>query len=75
MRKLSSYVNKKPKPKITIPRVTEFNKAVSLDLKVFEGEGKYADILYEFDLLSRLTVATFIDRKDAAIVDEALLRY
>ena len=45
--------NKKPKPKIALPRVTECNELVSLDLKVYDSEGKYACIPYAVDLCFR----------------------
>ena len=66
--------NKKPKPKTALPRATEFIELVSLDLNVYDSEGKYAYVLHAVDLFSRLTVAIFINKKDAVTVGESLLR-
>ena len=44
--------NRKPQPKIALPRATDFNEIVTLDLKAYDGQGTYAYILYAVDLFS-----------------------
>ena len=55
--------NRKPKPKTALPRAIDFNEVVTLDLKVYDGQGTYAYILYAVDLFSRITIKTFIQKK------------
>ena len=53
-----------PKPKSAIPRVTDPNAIVSIDLKEWTHQGKKRYICYLIDLHSRLTLGSFINNKE-----------
>ena len=65
--------NRRPKPKISLPRAERFNQIVTLDLKQYKF-GKISYISYAVDMFSRLTAATFIEHKNVKSVAEALLK-
>ena len=51
--------NRKPVPRVSIPKALKVNQIVSIDLKEY-GEGDQKYILYAIDVFSRLTVGVFI---------------
>lgn len=62
----------KPRPAVSLPRVSQFNQIVSIDLKQYtDGLDKY--ILYMVDLFSRLTVGALIKNKKPATIGEMIL--
>ena len=59
------------RPSVALPRATDFNEILSMDLKIWEG--KY--ILYMIDSFSRYTVATVIPRKKPNEVVDAVFKH
>ena len=59
------------RPSVALPRATDFNEILSMDLKIWEG--KY--ILYMIDSFSRYTVATVITRKRPNDVVDAIFKH
>ena len=64
--------NRKPTPKISIPKASKVNQVVSIDLKEYgEDERKY--ILYCVDVFSRFTIGVFIPNKKPETIGGKLL--
>ena len=59
------------RPSVALPRATDFNEILSMDLKIWRG--KY--ILYMIDSFSRYTVATVIPRKKPNEVVDAIFKH
>jgi transposase InsO family protein len=59
------------RPSVALPRATDFNEILTMDLKIWEG--KY--ILYMIDSFSRYTVATVIPRKKPNEVVDAIFKH
>ena len=62
----------KPRPIVALPRASQFNQVVSLDLKHYH-EGDYRYIFYLVDLFSRLIVGGLIRDKQPSTVAENIL--
>ena len=62
----------KPRPVVSLPRASQFNQIVTVDLKQYKNnDDNY--ILYLVDMFTRLTVGVFIPRKLPAIVGEKMM--
>ena len=70
----SCKVNKisKPRPMVSLPRASQFNQIVSVDLKQYKNNS-YNYILYLVDMFTRLTVGVFIQKKLPSIVGEKMM--
>ena len=64
--------NRKPVPKVSIPKALKVNQIVLIDLKEY-GEGDQKYILYAIDVFSRLTVGIFIANKKPETIGQKLL--
>ena len=56
------------KPKVALPKVTDFNQVVTLDLKQFDGK----NVLWAVDSFTRFIQGVVINNKKAETVIEAL---
>ena len=62
----------KPSPNVSLPRASNFNEVVTLDLKEYK-EGRYRYILYIIDMFSRLTVGVLISDKNPSTAAEKIM--
>ena len=67
--------SKRPKPKVSMPRSTNFNHVVAIDLKENKRFASKAPpyILYIVDLFSRFKAGVFVRSKQGPVIVEALL--
>ncbi|CAC5417516.1 unnamed protein product [Mytilus coruscus] len=63
------YAKTPPRPVVSLPMASQFNKKVAMDLKQWNGRW----ILHMIDMWSRYTVSVFIDRKKATGVIEKMM--
>ena len=56
------------RPKVSLPKVTDFNQVVTLDLKQFDGK----NVLWAVDSFTRFIQGIVVNNKKAATVVEAL---
>ena len=65
--------NKKPTPKVSIPKGTKVYQVVSSDLKEY-GDGEQKCILYCVDVFSRFTIGVLIPNKKPEMIGGKLLK-
>ena len=62
----------KPSPNVSLPRASNFNEIVTIDLKDYK-DGRNNYILYIIDMFSRLTVGALIPNKKPSTVGEKIM--